>query len=59
MTVACTPGSMNNLFSDLFKEFWERYFKGCSGLFRGDVGRFLEEISKENGGQLYPEKTKA
>ena len=34
-----TPGSMNSLFSDLCRECW----RGCSGLFRGDLGRFPEE----------------
>ena len=39
-----TPGSMNALFSDLFKEMLEGDFRGRSGLFGGDWGRFLEEI---------------
>ena len=34
-----TPGSMNSLFTDFFKEFWRGIqCRGCSGLFRGDVG---------------------
>ena len=36
---SCTPGSMNRLFSDLFKKI-EGSFWGCSGLFGGAWGRF-------------------
>ena len=39
---ACTPGSMNSLFGELFRDFWIPIL-GCSGLFRVDIGRFLEE----------------
>ena len=38
-----TPGSMNSPFSDFFKAFWRGTLGGCSELFRGYVGRFLEE----------------
>ena len=42
-TGLCTPGSINSLFSDFFREFWKGYFRGCSGFFRRYVGRFLKE----------------
>ena len=43
-----TPGSMNSLFSDLFRGILEGYFRGCSGLFRGGFGRFLVVKTKRN-----------
>ena len=36
-----TPGSMNGLLSDFFREFRRGILGGCSGLFRGNLGRFL------------------
>ena len=32
---SCTPGSMNSRFIDFFHGMLKRYFRGCSGLFRG------------------------
>ena len=40
-----------------FQGIMEGHFRGCSGLFRGDVERFLEEKIREHKGNLYPEKT--
>ena len=39
---AGTPGSMNSLSSDLFRDLLGD-FRGRSGLFREDLGRFLME----------------
>ena len=58
----CTPGSINGLFGDMVKEFR----RGCSRLFRGGVGRFLVEKSKQQIGthqettiqEKNPEKSK-
>ena len=40
----------------LFQGISEGYFTGCSGLFRGDFERFLEEKLKENRGKTIPGK---
>jgi len=40
----------------LFLGILEWYFRGCSGLFRGDVGRMLEEKWRVNKGKLYQER---
>ena len=55
---SCTPGSMNSLFNDLFREFRRGTLGGVRDyLFRGDVGRFLMEQIKGNKrkqpGKLY------
>ena len=39
---------MNSLFSDLVQVIVEGYVRGCSGLFRGGLGRFLVEQIKDN-----------
>ena len=42
-----TPGSMNSLFCDFFREFWRGILGGCSGLFSGYIERFLKENCQE------------
>ena len=52
-----TPGSMNSLFSDFFRKCWRGILGGCSRLFRGEIGRFLEEKNQGRIEETY-NKTK-
>ena len=38
-----TPGSMNSLFGDFFREFWRGILGGVRDYLGGDVDRFLDE----------------